>query len=87
MRRTGRRFRPVNASALDAAMTAQKVSEQELADALGCSKALIGHLRRGLVQMTAARRAARIEDHLGAPPGTLFGAARSASRTPGQQRE
>ncbi|QBP31156.1 helix-turn-helix DNA-binding protein [Mycobacterium phage Cepens] len=64
----------ISADALNAYMAARGLSTRELAKKAGDGRlrSTIGHLRSGARSRCGNRAAARIEQALGAPPGSLF---------------
>lgn len=66
-------MRLVSSAAFCAAMdTTPAISCSVLAERVGCSKSLIGHMRVGAVRSTNRMLAAAIESAVGVPIGSLF---------------
>lgn len=64
--------RLISAQALAQYMAHREFTVRSLADRVGCSRALVGHLRSGKRNTCKPEVARKIERHLDAPRGSLF---------------
>jgi DNA-binding Xre family transcriptional regulator len=76
----------ISPAALDGLMTARRVTNAELAEVAGCTRANIGHLRTGLVKRTTATRARAIESYLQATRPLFMGDPTSSASRPDGER-